>query len=269
MNFIKNSIFCHQPEEEEAYREEPENQMLAVWGSPGCGKTTVASKLAMRLAMQKQDVALLLCDMNTPMLPCICPPGELEEEHSLGSILAAAHVTENLVRHHCITHKKLRHLTILGMRKRENEYTYPQYERVQAEELLECLRKIAPCIIIDCSSYIANDILSAVSLMEADSVLRLTGCDLKSVSYFSSQLPLLKESKWDADKQYKAASNVRPNEASAHMEQVLGNTVFQIPYSREVEEQVLQGNLFKELGLKESRGFRRAIEAVTGEVFGC
>lgn len=51
MNFIKNSIFCHQPEEEEAYREEPENQMLAVWGSPGCGKTTVASKLAMRLAM--------------------------------------------------------------------------------------------------------------------------------------------------------------------------------------------------------------------------
>ena len=139
----------------------------------------------------------------------------------------------------------------------------------QAEELLECLRKIAPCIIIDCSSHIANDILSAVSLMEADSVLRLTGCDLKSVSYFSSQLPLLKESKWDADKQYKAASNVRPNEASAHMEQVLGNTVFQIPYSREVEEQVLQGNLFKELGLKESRGFRRAIEAVTGEVFGC
>ena len=83
MNFIKNSIFCHQPEEEEAYREEPENQMLAVWGSPGCGKTTVASKLAMRLAMQKQDVALLLCDMNTPMLPCICPPGELEEEHSV------------------------------------------------------------------------------------------------------------------------------------------------------------------------------------------
>lgn len=158
---------------------------------------------------------------------------------------------------------------LFGMRKGENEYTYPQYERVQAEELLECLRKIAPCIIIDCSSYIANDILSAVSLMEADSVLRLTGCDLKSVSYFSSQLPLLKESKWDADKQYKAASNVRPNEASAHMEQVLGNTVFQIPYSREVEEQVLQGNLFKELGLKESRGFRRAIEAVTGEVFGC
>lgn len=69
---------------------ENDNQMLAVWGSPGSGKTTTAVKLAMRLAMQKRDVALLLCDMNTPMLPCICPPGDLEEEHSLGSILLPA-----------------------------------------------------------------------------------------------------------------------------------------------------------------------------------
>ena len=71
---------------------ENENQMLAVWGSPGSGKTTTAVKLAARLAMQKKDVALLLCDMNTPMLPCICPPGDLDEEHSLGSVLAATHV---------------------------------------------------------------------------------------------------------------------------------------------------------------------------------
>ena len=49
---------------------------------------------------------------------------------------------------------------------------------------------------IDCSSYIANDILSAVALMEADSVLRLANCDLKSIGYLSSQLPLLRELHW-------------------------------------------------------------------------
>ena len=222
MNFLKNSIFSRRSGEEvQEQMPENENQMLAVWGSPGSGKTTVAVKLAARLAMQKRDVALLLCDMNTPMLPCICPPGELEEEHSLGSILAATHVSESLVRHNCITHKRFRHLTLLGMRKGENEYTYPPYERTQAEELLQCLRGIAPYIIIDCGSYIANDILSAIALMESDAVLRLVNCDLKSISYLSSQLPLLRESKWDADKQYKVASNVRANEASGHIEQVL------------------------------------------------
>ena len=82
-----------------------------------------------------------------------------------------------------------------------------------AAELIDHLRDIAPYIIIDCGSYIAHDILSAVSLMEADSVLRLVNCDLKSVSYLSCQLPLLKDQKWDADKQYKVASNIKTNQA--------------------------------------------------------
>ena len=69
-------------------------------------------------------------------------------------------------------------------------------------------------MVIDCSSYIANDILSAVALMEADSVLQLASCDLKSVGYLSSQLPLLGELKWDKDKQYRVASNIKPFQRS-------------------------------------------------------
>lgn len=73
MNFLKNSIFSRGAGDSSPdWEPENENQMLAVWGSPGSGKTTTAVKLAARLAMQKKDVALLLCDMNTPMLPCIC-----------------------------------------------------------------------------------------------------------------------------------------------------------------------------------------------------
>ncbi len=53
------------------------------------------------------------------------------------------------------------------------------------------------------------------------------------------------------------------------MERVLGNVTFRIPHSAEVEEQVLAGNLFKELSLKDSRGFRKEIEQITREVFGC
>ncbi len=123
-------------------------------------------KLAKHLADRKKNVVLLLCDMTAPMLPCICPPSELEGEHSLGSILAAAHVTEPLIKHNLVTLKKHKHLTILGMKKGENEYTYPPYEQTQAQELLDNLQKIAPFVVADCGSYIANDILSAVALME-------------------------------------------------------------------------------------------------------
>ncbi len=272
MNFKKNGIFSRREENDppRLYGDSgPSNQVLAVWGSPGSGKTTTAVKLAKYLAGRKKNVILLLCDMTAPMLPCICPPGELECEHSLGSVLAAARVSEALVKHNLITHKKYGNLAFLGMLKGENEYTYPPFTANQASALLACLKEIAPYIIIDCGSYIANDILSAVALMEADAVLRLVNCDLKSISYLSSQLPLLRDNKWDADKQYKVASNVRADEASDHAEQVLGTVTFKLFHSPELARQTLSGNLLSDLSLRDSRSFRKELEAISREVFGC
>lgn len=269
LNFKKNSIFTRNLKEENVQEEILHGGVLAVWGSPGSGKTTVATKIAKYLADKKKNVVLVLCDMTAPMLPCICPPQELECEKSLGSILAATHVTEPLVKHNMITHKKLSYLTILGMLKGENEYTYPPYLEVQARELIDSLREIAPFIIIDCGSYIANDVLSAVVLMESDSVLRLANCDLKSISYLSSQLPLLRDGKWNADKQYKIASNIKPQQGVDHMSQALGSVAFKLPHSQELEEQYLAGNLFDELSMKDSKVFRKEIEKIAREVFGC
>jgi MinD-like ATPase involved in chromosome partitioning or flagellar assembly len=168
-----------------------------------------------------------------------------------------------------VTLKKNSFLTILGMKKGENEYTYPPYEQIQVQELMDGLRKIAPFVVVDCGSYIANDILSAVALMEADSVLRLACADLKSVSYLSSQLPLLRDSKWDADKQYKVASNVKPHQVGEQIGQALGSVAFTLTHSQELEEQYLAGNLLADLSLKDSRLFRREIEKIAKEVFGC
>jgi len=272
LNFKKKGIFARRYENDpllEPGDADLDAGVLAVWGSPGSGKTVVSVKLAKYLSDKRKNVALLLCDMTAPMLPCICPSGELESEHSLGSILAATHVTPPLVKNNCITHRRLGYLTIIGMRKGENEYTYPPYADTQASELIDCLREIASYVVIDCGSYIANDILSAVSLMEADAVLRLANADLKSVSYLSSQLPLLRDNKWDADKQYKIASNVKPQHAGEQISQALGSVAFTLPYSQELEGQYLAGNLFADLSLKDSRGFRRELEKISKEVFGC
>ena len=270
LNFKKKSIFSRGNAGDDAPEQEDiQGGVLAVWGSPGSGKTTVAVKLAQNLAGKKQNVVLVLCDMTAPMLPCICPPSELEAERSLGSVLAAAHVTEPLVKHNLVTLKRNSYLTILGMKKGENEYSYPPYSEVQAKELLDTLTGIAPFVVVDCGSYIANDILSAVAIMEADSVLRLASADLKSVSYLSSQLPLLRDSKWDADKQYKVASNIKPQQAGEQVGQALGSVAFTLPHSTELEEQYLAGNLLGELTMKDSRLFRREIEKICKEVFGC
>ena len=142
LNFKKAGIFSRGTVQEDACEQEEQcGGVLAVWGSPGSGKTTVAVRLAKYLADKRRNVILLLCDMTAPMLPCICPVSDLECERSLGSVLAAAHVSENLVKNNLVTHKRLGYLTMLGMLKGENEYTYPPYNEVQARELIDCLRE--------------------------------------------------------------------------------------------------------------------------------
>lgn len=268
-NFKRGGIFGRSDGAPEDEMLEQSGGILAVWGSPSSGKTTVAVKIAKYLAGKRLPVALLLCDMTAPMLPCICPGPDLESEHSLGSILAATHPSDSLIKHNAVIHKRYDSLIMLGMLKGENEYTYPPHTAEQAAELIQTLQGVASHVVIDCGSYIANDILSAVALMEADRVLRLSCCDLKSVSYLSSQLPLLKDAKWDADKQLKVASNVKANEAGETLQQIHGNVAFTLPHSQELYGQFLAGDLFKDLSLKDSRAFRRELEKICGEVFGC
>lgn len=145
MNFKKAGIFRRSSEGSE----QPEVQndsggMLAVWGSPGSGKTVTAVKIAKMLSAKKKNVILLLCDMTAPMLPCICSPDELECERSLGNILAAARIGENLIKHNLVTLKRSNYLTVLGLLKGENEYSIPPFTEKQAIELLDGLRQIAP-----------------------------------------------------------------------------------------------------------------------------
>ena len=267
MNFRKASIFQRDTEKPEEQNDS--GGMLAVWGSPGSGKTVTAVKIAKMLSARKKNVILLLCDMAAPMLPCICPADALESNGSLAGVLAAARISENLIKHNLVTFKRNSCLAVLGLLERQNEYSTPPFTQKQVVELLDGLRQIAPYVIVDCGSYIANDILSAVALMEADSVLRLANADLKSISYLSSQLPLLRDAKWDTDKQYKTASNVKSQQAGDHMSQALGTVAFTLPHSAELEGQYLAGNLLADLSMKDSRVFRKEIEKIAREVFGC
>ena len=56
------------------------------------------------------------------------------------------------------------------------------------------------------------------------------------------------------------ASNVYPNEASEHIERVLGNVAFQIPHSEEVKARRFWKETSERLVLKDSKGFRKTME---------
>ena len=48
-----------------------------------------------------------------------------------------------------------------------------------------------------------------------------------------------------------------------------GRVAFTLPHSAELEGQYLAGNLLADLSMKDSRVFRKEIEKIAREVFGC
>ena len=235
-------------------------KIIALWGAPGAGKTTLAVKLAKLLADKKKDVALVLCDRTAPMLPCLCGEDELLNPRSLGSLLVARHPRESFIRYNAIQHKALKNLLIFSYLEGESEGSYPPQTAEQCTELIHALSGIASYVIVDCSSHIAGDLLSRTALTEADCVLRLSGTDLKSRSYFASQ----NLAELDAYKQFLIASNT----STDNIPDWFGRVSHTLPTTMELATQLASGNLLSELTHKNSRAFTRELQGLCWEVCG-
>jgi len=243
------------------------NQILAVWGSPSCGKTSISVKLARLLSLKKKNTVLVLCDNLCPSLPVILPMSDTAGK-SLGALLAGSEITQEKILRSCITIKRSEYISLLGYEKGENCFTHAAYTREKAVDILVLLRHLAEYVIIDCSSNIASDVLTTVALEAADRVLRLGSCDLKGVSFFSSQLPLLSDRRFNTERHVKALSNIKPFEPKEEIRQCYNGVKFEIPHTPELIEQYLSGQLFESMKSKEGKAFERIINEIAREVFG-
>ena len=105
-----------------------QKQMLAVWGSPGAGKTVTAVKLAAELAKRKKNVVLVFTDLTAPSLPAVAAEGKLPEA-SVGELLSAPGMTQEQVLKTCVPCEKHPYISFLGYKSGENVFTYAEYSK--------------------------------------------------------------------------------------------------------------------------------------------
>ena len=89
------------------------NKIIALWGNPDAGKTTVSIKLAKELSTKKKNVIVVFCDVLSPSIMTILPYAK-EENKSLGSILSAPEITQEDILSKCITLEKNPYISLLG-----------------------------------------------------------------------------------------------------------------------------------------------------------
>ncbi len=161
--------------------------------------------------------------------------------------------------------KRNPYLSILGYLKGENSNTHPPYTHLQVEEMIDSLKEIAAVIIFDCTSSLDNT-LTTTAILNSDFMLNVINCDLKSISFLSSQLSTLYDKGFDEDIKYNILSNVKGGQNSAQMAKSVSKIAFELEHSSEVEEQNLNGDLFEDLTYKNSRNFRKEIKSIINEI---
>ena len=238
------------------------SKMIAVWGSPGSGKSSFAVKLACAIYEQySATVLLLLTDMITPSLPVLFPNRKADGLTSVGVPLSKTEVTQNELIKSIVTVKDKMNFGVLGYKDGENKYSYPAFDSIKAGELITVMQSLAHIVIIDCTSDM--DEISKAAVQRADTVIRLAAPDLKSMAFYASQLPVY------ADPSYKTEHhiiglNVTENDIFPPLEDAkahFGGVSFTLPYCRELKQQMLDGELFKSLSDKKYNGKLKNITA--------
>lgn len=243
------------------------NQMIAVWGSPSSGKTVTSVKLANELTKRKKNVILVLCGAVAPAMPTVLKT-KGTPDGSLGAVLSAPALTQELVLKNCVPFGKNPYLSLLGYRMGENVFSYAEYSRERAVDTLVLLRHIADYVIVDCSGILTGDVLSAVSLEVSDTALRICSCDLKAISFFASALPLIADRKFKPDRQIRVLSGTKVCPDGGGYEDAFGGVKYRLPYLPTIEEQSASLSLLEPLTGKREKRYEQEITAIAKEVFG-
>ena len=241
-------------------------KIVSVWGSPGSGKTTFATKLARAIYDSYQaTVMVLYADLHTPVLPVIFPNEKPEDLASIGVPLSKPDPdTEDILRS-AVTLKKQGNLVFFGYRAGDNQYTYPKYSRTKAAGLIGKLCALADYLIIDCPSDLNGSVLASVGMELADQIIRLASPDLKCISYYLSQLPVCSDERYQPEKHIQGINTPNADvfmpieEAKAHLQDVR----FTVPYSQAVRLQMQTGRLTEPTP---DKAFRRRMREIAQKV---
>ena len=222
-------------------------KVIAIWGSPNSGKTTLSIKLAKQISKQN-SVIVLFTDILAPVIPTL--KDDIDAKKSLGNILSVATLNNDVILKNCIEVDKIKNIAFLGYTQGENIFTYPQYTDERVKELIDHLKALADYVIIDTSSNFINDLITISALEVSDKVLRVNSAELKNISYFDSYLPLLIDKRFKSDSHINILSNSRLDDAQDELKDIY-NIKATIEYSDEIREQGLCSELLSNLSSKE------------------
>ena len=135
-------------------------KLIAFYGSPGGGKTSVALKAAMETYIQTKDevVAFLSPDTIVPSIALLFPNYSPDEVVSLSEIFDNTAITSESLLKNAVTVKSMKDFFALGFKAGENRFSFPTPTPEKINSLFSALSDVAGYIFFDCTNDETDEI---------------------------------------------------------------------------------------------------------------
>ena len=212
------------------------SKLIAIWGSPQSGKTTLAVKLALELDNRKAgNILVLHTDNITPAMPVLFP---FERDVlSIGHALSAVEISPTDILQAAVVPKGRDNLGFLGYAYGDNQFSYPAFDKEKAANFLSALKSLADYVIVDCSSQY-NNVLSRAALSVADTIIKLATPELKVISFFLSQTPLYASPEYDLTEAVQGLNITQSGffQPLEECREYFKNPAFTLPFCQQIQE---------------------------------
>lgn len=238
-------------------------KLIAFYGSPNSGKTSIAFKIAMETYMRTKDVSIyfLSPDLNVPsaafLFPNYCP----DEIVSLSEAFDKTEISEDVLLKNSVTIKTMKDFAVGGFKAGDNKYCFPTPTDDKISSLYATLLDSFGYVFVDCTLY-NDDIISKRALKSADVVFRVITPDLKGTTWYSSH----KNSEREEGKDLFNIVNITENELYLPTEEVcssLHSVISLIPYSKALKRQMLEGVLYDKT---KDKAFNKKIQTIVSKI---
>ncbi len=217
--------------------------VIAVWGSPGSGKSTFSALLSRYLTRDKTKAVIVSPDITVPMLPVFFPNENIENRMSIGHILTSHEINNSIIAERVKLLRPYPFIGVLGYTSGDMPLSYPEPKYEKIVQTIDVLSGMVDHVIIDCNSRV-TDLFTPAAIEMSDVAVGIFSPDLRGASYRKSSAPLLSGEKFKLDSHLFFAGMARPYYALDEMAHIFGHIDGVLPWIKEVNRAATEGEIF-------------------------
>ncbi|MCL2076849.1 MAG: ParA family protein [Oscillospiraceae bacterium] len=219
------------------------HKIIAVYGNSGSYKTVTSVMLAKAISDLdgSADIVIVGLDNTKPLLPVLFP--KTKTNCSLGKLLSVEYFDQDRIYEHIQMNGKI---GVVGYAAAENFNSHASPVNNRIDDFFMQLRHTVNYVIVDCTSDILANKLTAKAVINADEVVLLISCDINGLVWHGSQESILISEQYGFScfKIYLTLKNTFVPDVDG-MKNALRNIAGVIPYAKDIAKLWNGGNAFQ------------------------